>query len=144
MSKTRLIDKLGTLQRLRSVEVERLQGELAGQEAVHQRYSRNLQRLDELCADSGASGRLPPALAANCGQYKEALIDMTATHRTDLALHEAELARTRAALQTAHARHEVLGMVIEKTRRGVADDQARRERKYADEAATQHWLRGKE
>lgn len=144
MKKTRLIDNLGTLQRLRGAEVERLQGELADQEAMRQRYARSLQTLDALCAGSGASGRLPPVLAANCGQYKETLIGMAATHRTDLALHEAQLALTREALQAAHARREVLGMVIDKARRAVAGDQARRERRVADETATQHWLREKE
>lgn len=140
MSSEHTIASLNTLVRLRSNEVERLQAELASQEALRKRYHANLARLTELTAASGASGTLAPALALNCGSYKQAVIALTDTHRTDLGLHEATMAHSQQALNSAWTGRELLGQVLEQKRAQVADAAGRRDRKRQDELATQSWL----
>jgi flagellar export protein FliJ len=137
------IASLGTLVRLRSKEVERLQGELAAQDALRTRYRANLERLTGLYQGSGASGALPPALALNCGQYKMAVIAMAQTHQTDLGLHEANMALSQRALTRAWTGRELLGQVLAHKQDVLAEGQQRRERKREDELATQSWLRGR-
>lgn len=140
MSTTTTIDSLGTLVRLRANDVERLQAELAAQQATSARYRANLARLDALAEDSGASGALAPALALNCGQYKLAVLALAATHRTDLGLHDANMALSQCALNAAWIKRELLGKVLERKQDAAGQQQERSERKRHDELATQSWL----
>lgn len=141
MSDTHTIRNLTDLVRLRSNEVERLQGEMATQTALRERYKSNLDRLTDLCTASGASGALPLALSVNCGNYKQAVLEMVATHMTDLHLHEANMAVSQRALNTAWAKREVLDQVLTQKQKDVAQEQHRRDNKRQDELATQLWLR---
>jgi flagellar export protein FliJ len=143
MSRTDTIDSLGTLVRLRSTEVERLQAELARQEATRVRYRANLDRLAALADGSGASGALAPALALNCGQYKQTVLAMADAHRTDLQLHEANMAVAQRNLTAAWTRRELLGKVLEQHEDAAAREQDRAARKREDEIATQSWLAGR-
>lgn len=137
------IDSLGTLVRLRSTKVERLQADLAAQQAVSARYRANLARLDGLAEGSGPSGALPLALALNCGEYKLAVIALADSHRTDLSLHEATMALARRALDDAWSERQLLDQVLAQ-KQGVADQARNRvERKREDELATQSWLAGR-
>jgi flagellar export protein FliJ len=143
MNRTDTIDSLGTLVRLRSSEVERLQAELARQEATRARYQANLDRLASLADGSGASGALAPALALNCGQYKQAVLAMADAHRTDLHLHEANMAVAQRNLTAAWTRRELLGKVLEQHEDAAGREQDRAQRKREDEIATQSWLAGR-
>jgi flagellar export protein FliJ len=134
------IHSLGTLVRLRSSEVERLQAELASQQATRARYQANLARLGALAEGSGASGQLPPALALNCGHYKQAVLAMADAHRTDLHLHEANMAVSQTTLNAAWARRELLGKVLTQHQAAAAQQTERTARKREDEIATQSWL----
>lgn len=141
MSDTNTIRSLTDLVRLRSTELERLQGDMASQTALRERYKSNLERLTGLCSASGASGALPLALSVNCGNYKQAVLEMVATHRTDLHLHEANMAVAQVALNQAWAKREVLDQVLTQKQKDVATQQHRRDTKRQDELATQLWLR---
>jgi len=143
MSAQDTIDSLGTLVRLRATEVERLQADVATQEATRARYQANLARLAALAAGSGASGALAPALALNCGHYKQAVLGMADAHRTDLHLHEANLAVSQRTLAAAWTRHELLGKVLEQHQAAAGRVQARAEKKREDDIATQSWLAGR-
>jgi flagellar export protein FliJ len=137
------IHSLGTLVQLRSSEVDKLQTELARQEATRARYQANLERLHSLAEGSGASGRLAPALALNCGQYKQAVFALADTHRTDLQLHEANMAVSQRNLAQAWTRRELLGKVLEQQQDALAREQDRAARKREEEIATQSWLAGR-
>ncbi len=143
MSKQNTIRSLGTLVRLRSTEVERLQADLASQEAVRARYQANLDRMAQLAESSGASGALAPALALNCGQYKQAVFAMADLHRTDLHLHEANMAVSQRNLHAAWTRRELLGKVLEQKEVAFARDQDRAATKRDDDTATQSWMAGR-
>lgn len=143
MSAQTTIDSLGTLVRLRSTEVERLQADLAAQQLIRARYQANLERLTGLAEDSGASGALAPALALNCGHYKLAVIAMADTHRTDLGLHEANMALSQRALNAAWSGRELLGQVLAQKQDAAAQLLQRADRKRQDELATQSWLAGR-
>jgi len=143
MSRHDTIRSLGTLVRLRSSEVERLQAGLAREEATRARYQANLDRLDALAGGSGASGALAPALALNCGQYKQAVLAMADAHRTDLQLHEANMAVSQRALADAWTRRELLGKVLEQHEAAASREQARAQTKREDDIATQSWLAGR-
>ncbi|RSZ55662.1 flagellar export protein FliJ [Massilia atriviolacea] len=137
------IDSLDTLVRLRSTKVEKLQADMAAQQATKARYQANLARLDSLATGSGASGALPLALALNCGQYKLAVIALADNHRTDLSLHEATMAVSQRALNDAWSERQLLGQVLEQ-KKGVAElARNRTERKREDDLATQSWLAGR-
>ena len=142
MSDAHTIRNLTTLVGLRSTEVERLQGEMAAQTAVRERYQKNLERLTGLYTDSGPSGALPLALSVNCGNFKQAVMQMADQHRTDLHLHVANMAVSQRALNTAWAKREVLGQVLTQKQKHVANEQQRTDAKRQDELATQFWLRG--
>jgi len=137
-----LIASLERLVDIREREVDQLQAQLAQKEAVRARYRGNLARMASLCADSGASGALPAALSANCANFKQAVLQMAATHQQDLQLHEADLAVTERALKAAAVRQDVLGDVLARQRRLVLAARARGERKREDELAAQVWQRG--
>ncbi|THC43829.1 flagellar FliJ family protein [Massilia sp. Mn16-1_5] len=143
MNRRDQINSLGTLVQLRSTEVDKLQTELARQEATRARYAANLERLHSLAEGSGASGHLPPALALNCGQYKQAVFALADTHRTDLQLHEANMAVSQRNLAQAWTRRELLGKVLEQQQDALAREQDRAARKREDEIATQSWLAGR-
>ncbi|HEX8786342.1 MAG TPA: flagellar export protein FliJ [Telluria sp.] len=148
------IASLGTLVRLRSSEVERLQADLVKQEAVRARYQASLARLTALAEGSGASGQpaaqaaarpaatLSPALAVNVGNYKQAVFALADNHRTDLHLHEANMAVSQRNLAQAWTRRELLGKVLAQHEAAQARAQDRIQRKREDEIATQSWLAG--
>jgi flagellar export protein FliJ len=146
MTTKNTIQSLGTLVRLRSTEVERLQADLAKQEATRARYQTSVERLTDLAVGSGPSGKsagaLSPALAANCGNYKQAVFALADTHRTDLHLHEANMAVSQRNLAQAWSRRELLGKVLAQQESAFARDQDRAQRKRDDEIATQSWLAG--
>lgn len=143
MSRAGTIASLATLVRVKGTEVERLEAELARQEGVRARYQASLARLESLAEGSGASGALPPALAANCGHYKQAVFALAELHRNDLHLHEANMAVARKALATAWTRREVLGLVLEQHQDAHRREQERLVRKREDDTATQSWLAGR-
>lgn len=142
MSNAHTIRNLTTLVGLRSTEVERLQTEMAAQSAVRERYQKNLDRLTGLCTNSGASGALHLALSVNCGNFKQAVMQIADQHRTDLHLHEANMAISQQALNVAWAKREVLDQVLTQKQKTVATEQQRMDAKRQDELATQFWFRG--
>ncbi len=141
MSQTHTIRNLTTLVDLRSTEVERLQSDMAAQTAVRERYRNNLERLTSLYTGSGASGALPLALSVNCGNFKQAVMQLADQHRSDLHLHEANMAVSQRALNAAWAKREVLDQVLTRKQKDVANEQQRRDTKRQDELATQFWFR---
>lgn len=146
MTKASTIESLGTLVRLRSTEVERLQADLAKQEATRQRYQTSVERLTDLAVGSGPTGRiaaLSPALAVNCGDYKQAVFALADSHRTDLHLHEANMAVSQRNLAQAWTRRELLGKVLAQQEAAFAREQDRAQRKREDDIATQSWLAGR-
>ena len=111
-----------------------------------------MERLTALAVGSGASGnsmghgsggRLAPALALNCGHYKQAVFALADSHRTDLHLHEANMAVSQRNLAQAWTRRELLGKVLEQQQGALAREQERAARKREDEIATQSWLAGR-
>lgn len=136
-----LIRNLSTLVALRTTELEKLQSEQAAKELMAERYRKNLERLNQLAINSGASGKLPMALASNCGDYKQAVLQMADNHRLDLTMHEADMAVSQRALNAAWAKREVLGQVLEKKQAVVDTEKRVLERKQHDDLATQLWLR---
>jgi len=141
VSEHNLIRNLSTLVALRTTELEKLQSEQAAKQAMAERYRRNVERLTQLAADTGASGKLPMALASNCGAYKETVLAMADSQRLDLTMHEADMAVSQRSLNAAWAKREVLGQVLEKKQSVVAGEERARERKQHDDLATQLWLR---
>ncbi len=142
-TKLRTIASLGTLVELRSLDVDRLQADLASQEATRTRYQNNLARLDALTEGSGPTGALPLALALNCGAYKQNVMAMADLHRTDLALHEANMAVSQRKLTDAWTKRELLGKVLEQQQVLHAREQDRIVRKREDDIATQSWMAGR-
>jgi flagellar export protein FliJ len=136
-----MIRNLSTLVDLRTGDVQRLQTEMAAKESVRERYQKNLDRLTGLYQNSGASGKLPMALASNCGDYKQAVMQMADSHRLDLSMHEADMAVSQRALTAAYVKREVLGQVLQKKQQAVVHEERQLERKQHDELATQLWLR---
>lgn len=146
MKRENTIRSLDTLVQLRSTHVERLQADLASQEAIRVRYQINLERLALLAAGSGASGArlaLNPALALNCGHYKQGVLALADGHRTDLTLHEATMAVAQERLKDAWVRRELLGKVLVREQDALALEQERATRKREDDVATQSWLAGR-
>jgi len=142
MSDAHTIRNLATLVRLRSTEVERLQGEMAAHNALRARYQQSLERLTGLYTGSGASGALPLAQSLNCGDYKQAVMALADTHRTDLSLHEANMALSQSALNAVWAKREALDQVLAQKQKSAASAEQRRDTKRHDELATQCWFRG--
>lgn len=146
MKRQNTIRSLDTLVQLRGVQVDRLQADLASQEATRVRYQVNLERLALLAQGSGASGTrlaLNPALALNCGAYKQGVLALADSHRTDLALHEANMAVSQDRLKDAWVRRELLGKVLVREQDALAVEQERATRKREDDIATQSWMAGK-
>jgi flagellar export protein FliJ len=136
------IRNLSTLVELRSNEVEKLQSEMAAKESVRERYRKTLDKLTNLYESSGPSGRLPMALALNCGDYKQGVMAMADSQRLNLHMHEADMAVSQRALTAAYVKREVLGQVLERHQDAAATAQRAQERKRHDELATQLWYRG--
>ncbi len=143
MKRQQTIASLGTLVQLRSLDVDRLQADLASQEATRVRYQNNLARLDALASGSGATGALPPALALNCGAYKQNVLALAELHRTDLALHEANMAVAQRKLSEAWTKRELLGKVLARQEDLLSKEQDRIVRKREDDIATQSWMAGR-
>jgi flagellar export protein FliJ len=147
MTKQNTIKSLGTLVRLRSTEVDRLQSDLAKQEAMRARYQATVERLTDLAIGSGPSAqaetKLSPAMAVNCGNYKQAVFALADTQRTDLQLHEANMAVSQRNLAQAWTKRELLGKVLSQHEAVFAREQNRAQRKREDEIATQSWLAGR-
>lgn len=146
MKRENTIRSLDTLVQLRSTQVDRLQADLASQEATRVRYQVNLERLALLAEGSGASGAtlaLNPVLALNCGAYKQGVLALADSHRTDLALHEANMAVAQGRLKDAWVRRELLGKVLVREQDALAVEQERATRKREDDIATQSWMAGK-
>lgn len=141
MSDRMLIQNLTSLVALRNTELEKLQAAQAEKTATAERYKKNLERLHSLAVNSGPSGNLPIALAANCGDYKQAVLAMADSHRLDLTMHEADMAVSQRALNQAYVKCEVLGQVLDKNKKALAAKGAVQERKVHDDLATQVWLR---
>ena len=137
-----LIRNLQALVELRTTEVDRLEADVAAKASVCARYRSSVAKLADLVAGSGGSGALALHLAANCGDYKQSVMQLAATHQLDLGLHEAELAHTKAALHAAWARRAALAQVLAETEGALHAARQARERKLHDELATQLWLRG--
>jgi flagellar export protein FliJ len=136
------IRSLSTLVDMRSNEVDKLQTEMAAKENVRERYRKTLDKLTSLYESSGPSGRLPMALALNCGDYKQGVMAMADHQRVNLHMHEADMAVSQRALTAAYVKREVLGQVLERHQDAAATAQRAQERKRHDELATQLWYRG--
>jgi len=139
---TTTIRSLSTLVDMRSNEVDKLQTEMAAKESVRERYQKTLDKLTSLYESSGPSGRLPMALALNCGDYKQGVMAMADSQRLNLHMHEADMAVSQRALTAAYVKREVLGQVLERHQDAAATAQRAQERKRHDELATQLWFRG--
>jgi flagellar export protein FliJ len=139
---TTTIRSLSTLVDMRSNEVDKLQTEMAAKENVRERYKKTLDKLTSLYESSGPSGRLPMALALNCGDYKQGVMAMADSQRLNLHMHEADMAVSQRALTAAYVKREVLGQVLERHQDAAATAQRAQERKRHDELATQLWYRG--
>jgi flagellar export protein FliJ len=143
------IPSLNTLVQVRSSEVDRLQADVVKQEASRARHHTSVTRLTQLAESSGPSGRpaggsaLSPALAVNCGDYKQAVLAMAEHQRTDLHLMDANLAVSQRNLSAAWTRRELLGKVLSRHEDAHARTQERAQRKRDDEIATQSWLAGR-
>ena len=146
MTRATTIRSLGTLVQVRSSQVERLEADLASQEATRVRYQNNLDRLTALTHGSGASSAalgLNPALALNCGAYKQNVMALADSHRVDLSLHEANMAVSQTRLKDAWVGRELLGKVLARETVAHTAEQERVTRKREDEIATQSWMAGR-
>lgn len=137
------IKSLSTLVTLREREVDKLTADVASQQAVRERYLRNLDRMDQLCASTAAQPAISPLLAMNSGEYRLSLMQMADQHRQQLALHEADMALSRQALQDAARRREVLDQVLTRQQGAAQRAQAAQDQKRQDDLAAQVWLRGR-
>ncbi|MBS1190281.1 MAG: flagellar export protein FliJ [Rhodocyclaceae bacterium] len=133
---------LNRLADLREQEVDRLTSEVASKERLRERYRRNLERLEQLCHSTGASGAWSPALSMNCGDYKQAVMTLAAAHREELALHDADMAVSQNALTAAFRQHEALSQFLVRQENRHQRAREAREQKRQDDMATQVWLRG--
>ena len=146
MTRSTTIRSLGTLVQLRSTQVECLEADLASQEATRVRYQNNLNRLTALTHGSGASGaalQINPAMALNCGAYKQGVMALADSHRIDLSLHQANMAVSQTRLKDAWVGRELLGKVLAREQGAQARDTDRLMKKRDDEIANQSWMAGR-
>ena len=138
-------DTLGNLQRLLQLgqlRLDRLQAQLAQQQRQAERIGRNIGRMGELAAGSGASAAArTPALAANCAAYKGHLLQLMASQQQDLQLAMADMAVSQQQLLAAQLRQQALDQVCSGERQRLAGVRARQEQKQGDELAGQRWWR---
>lgn len=132
---------LATLVTLRERAVDRLSAEIAAQQRERERFRRNLDRMEGLCAAASSQGLAPLALAMNLAHYKQGVLQMADAHRTDLALHDAQMAVTRRALDVAAQKQEVMGQVLDQHRQRERRAGERIDQKRQDEIAAQLWNR---
>jgi flagellar export protein FliJ len=142
MNPQRTVDSLARLIELKQQQVDQLAAEVAGKEALRQRYRHNLERLGALAAGSGASGApASPALALNRANYKQSVLTLMVSHQQELALHEADMAAAQRALTEASRKREVLVRTLEQKQDVLQRAQAVREQKRQDDLAAQVWWR---
>ncbi|AUH50487.1 flagellar export protein FliJ [Chromobacterium sp. ATCC 53434] len=135
--------QLDLLLGLRRRDGEKLEAELAAKRRLQDRYRRNIERLDQLSAASGASAAAGhPALALNCAGYKSHLAGLRQSQQQDLRLAEADAEVSRQRLQAAQRREEQVKLLRDEAAEQWRLLQARGEQKGSDEAAGQAWLRG--
>ncbi|WP_434634435.1 flagellar export protein FliJ [Chromobacterium sp. CV08] len=135
--------QLDLLLGLRRRDGEKLEAELAAKRRLQDRYRRNIERLDQLSAASGASAAAGhPALALNCAGYKSHLAGLRQSQQQDLRLAEADAEVSRQRLQAAQRREEQVKLLRDEAAAQWRLLQARGEQKGSDEAAGQVWLRG--
>ena len=132
---------LQQLMQLKSLDIQRLQREVAQKRLEQERYQRNLARMEMLCRDSGPSGQSVTALALNCAAYKDNLLQLMQSQQLDLQLAKADMAISQQALLAANLRHEVLGDVAARTAADINSAQQRQAQKRTDEFAGQAWQR---
>ncbi|OWY39971.1 flagellar export protein FliJ [Xenophilus sp. AP218F] len=138
------IKRLGLLVQLRERDKDKLEAELAKKRRLQERYQRNIERLDALCAASGASGGAGhPALALNRAGYKGHLQQLLHGQRQDLKLAEADAAVCQRALLAADLRREQVALARAEAQEEWRRAEGRREQKLNDELAGQAWLRGR-
>jgi hypothetical protein len=142
MTQARTIKSLATLIALRENAIDRLRAEMAEKSRTRDRFHENLERLSSLCAGSGPHDAVSSALFINAAGYRQAVTQLADAHRVDLALHEADMARTQIALNAAAQKREVLGQVLLQRQRQMDDAERRVEQRGQDELATQLWFRG--
>jgi flagellar export protein FliJ len=140
VSEPTVVKSLTTLVTLRERAVDRLAAEMAEKRQARERFERNLERLKSLAAGASAQGKAP-ALALNAAYYKQAVLQLADVHRVDLALHEADMAVTQKALDTAAQKREVLGQVLAREQQRVVDAQQKVEQRRQDELASLQWFR---
>lgn len=144
MSNKAKLRGLDTLLTLRQRETDRLTSEISHQRTLQERFKNNIVRLENLYADSGYGGNFNPALSTNCGDYKQAVLQLANAQRQDLALHEKDMEITHHAFIKATRKREALSHVL-----AIQTNKMRREKnaidqKRQDEIATQLWLREQE
>ncbi len=150
MNAPRALQQLGKLVELREREVDRLTNDLATQQAERERFLGNLERLEKLSSQASAvapqgatPGTLSPALSLNSSGYKQIVLELARSHRLDLALHDANLERTKRLVTEAARRHQGLDQVVAHKRAALHRSQRVRDQKRLDEIATQMWLKGR-
>ncbi|WIT11401.1 hypothetical protein PFX98_21275 [Paucibacter sediminis] len=148
MNKTAMQRSLDLMLTVRERELERRSAELARKQALGERLQASVQRLDALAASRGQGGlaagaRLDAGLALNQAAYQQGVRDFADSQRQELALHEADTAATRSAVQALACRQEVLGQVLSQSLAQSRLAEQRRAQKGQDELAGQVWLRGR-
>ncbi|QEL55731.1 flagellar export protein FliJ [Chromobacterium paludis] len=129
---------------LRRRDGEKLETELAAKWRLQERYRRNIERLEQLSAASGATAAAGhPALALNCAGYKSHLSGLAQAQRQDLKLAEADAEISRGRLEAARRREEQVRQLRDEAVSGWRAERSRAEQKRTDEAAGQAWLRGR-
>lgn len=141
MKPEQTIASLTRLAELRQREVERQQAAVADKQRVRERYQRNLDRLDALYRNVGASGSSLAVSALNSGNYKHSVMQLAHAHRNDLALHDADLAVSRQALASASRQHESVNQLLARQRQDLQRAQDLQEQKRQDEMAALVWHR---
>lgn len=144
MSKTAMQRSLDLMITVRERELERRVAELARKQALGARYLGNVQRLEQLAQQLGgnAGAVLDAGLAANRAAYREGVQAFADSQRQELALHEADTAHTRHAVQQLALRQQALGQVLDRSLAQSQAEQQRQEQKSQDAMAGQAWLRG--
>lgn len=128
-------------------EKDNLVGELAGRRAQLERHRATLARLEQLCASATVSGERPAvhvaALSLNCGDYKQAVLNLADNQRDEVERHDADLQLAQLALTRAVQRHEAVSQVLDGKLQALQREQLQGEQKRQDELATQSWWRGR-
>lgn len=144
MTQPKALRSLSRLLDLREREVDRLMSDIASKQTVRKRYQGNLDRLEHLYDSIGASGAVSPVMSLNCADYKQSVMALADTHRTDFLLHEADMEVAQRTLNAATQRREVLGQVLAQQQSSIYRAQLRFDQKQQDELASQVWWRGQQ